>query len=92
MLGQPPTAYLLSLCSDPTHSMPTSHTNIQGRPMTHPERSPTCPILHGPIRVTWPLTDTSRGPAMRLGLPTMRLAPLQHVLVGPHPMSRSDTA
>ena len=37
-LGWPPTAYLLSSCSDPTHGRPMSHTNIWGHGNTsgHP--------------------------------------------------------
>ena len=36
--------------------------------MTRPELSPTCPILHWPIRATWPLTDASRGSTVCGGL------------------------
>ena len=52
-LGWPPTAYLLSPRSDPTHGTPMSHTDIQGHPTTRPK-------LHGPIRATWPPTDACR--------------------------------
>ena len=36
-LRQPPTAYRLSPCSDPTYGTSTSHTDIQARTTTHPK-------------------------------------------------------